>query len=327
MTNKTKMSSTELGALWMTYHKKTMILRILEYFIKKSDSEEAKALMSDLWGQLQPKVIEIESMFEKEGAALPRGFTNEDVNLEAPKLWENGFDIMFSRVLKEISTGMYALHSTISYREDIIEFYKQLTEITETYYKLFTQYLLDKSLLQRPTFVTMPKSNDYITDKQYMKGTNMFGQKRPLNTIEFGVMYRGIETNITGMQLMKGFAQTAADEEVQKYFTKGMELSKEILKENGNLLLEDNIQAPGTPGGTVTSSTTAPFSEKLMMYCNYLLGGFSMGGQGFSAAFLWRNDLIAKAGIQAKDIFEYTQEGITLMMKKGWFEEPPKMDL
>src|SRR5699024_2797942 len=133
---------------------------------------------------------------------------------EAPKLWEYGFDIMFSRILKEISTGMYALHLAIAFREDIIDFYKENTNITETYYNLFTQYLLDKSLLPRPTYVTMPDTVDFITDKQYMKGTNILGHKRGLNTVEFGVLYRSIESNITGMHLMKGFSQCAEDKEV-----------------------------------------------------------------------------------------------------------------
>lgn len=327
MTFTEKMSSTELGALWMTYHKKTMILRMLEYFINIAEDEEAKNLMSELWEQLHPKVLEINSMFENEGAAIPKGFTEEDVNLEAPKLWDNGFDIMLCRILKEISTGMYALHITIAYREDIVRFYRQLTEITESFYDKFTQYLLEKSILPRPNYVTMPKSIDYITDKQYMKGTNILGHKRPLNTVEFGVLYRAFESNITGMQLMRGFAQCAKDNDVKDYFKKGMELSKEIIKENERILIQDNIQPPSTPGGTVRDSTTPPFSDRLMMFCNYLLGSFSLGGQGFSATFLWRNDIISKIGVQAKDIFEYTREGAMLMMSKGWIEEPPKMDI
>ncbi|WP_306345312.1 DUF3231 family protein [Ornithinibacillus bavariensis] len=173
----------------------------------------------------------------------------------------------------------------------------------------------------------MPSSIDFIHDKQYMKGSTILGQKRLLNTIEFGVLYRAFESNITGMQLMKGFAQCAKDKDVQKYFSKGLELSKEIILENEGILIESNIQPPSTPGGTVTSSTIAPFSDRLMLFCNYLLGSFSLGGQGFSATFLWRNDLITKIGVQAKDIFEYTREGAALLMSKGWIEEPPKMDL
>ncbi|MCY9691518.1 DUF3231 family protein [Paenibacillus alginolyticus] len=324
---KSKMNAAELGALWTTYHKKTMILRILEHFISKSEDQKAKDLMSGLWEKLHPKVIEITKMLENDGAVPPIGFSKEDVTLDAPKLYENGFDIMFCRILKEISMGMYVLHMTISYREDIVMLYKQLTDITQSYYNQFTQYLLEKDLLPRPNYTNMPKSVEYITDKAYMKGTNLFGHKRSINTVEFGLLYHSIEANISGMQLLRGFAQCAKDEEVKKYFTKGQELSKEILKETTEILLQNNIQPPSTPGGTVTNSTNAPFSEKLMMYCTYLLGGFSLGAQGFNSAFVLRNDMIAKTGVFAKDVFEYTMEGAKLMMSKGWLEEPPEMDL
>ncbi|MGO4276861.1 DUF3231 family protein, partial [Paenibacillus sp. TAF58] len=142
------------------------------------EDQKAKDLMSGLWEKLHSKVIELTTMLENDGAVPPIGFSKEDVNLDAPKLYENGFDFMFCRILKEISMGMYVLHMTISYREDIVMFYKQLTEITQSYYNQFTQYLLEKDLLSRPNYTNMPKSVGYITDKAYMKGTNLFGHKR-----------------------------------------------------------------------------------------------------------------------------------------------------
>ncbi|WP_430786820.1 DUF3231 family protein [Virgibacillus flavescens] len=328
MSIKPKMSSSELGALWMTYHKKTLILRVLEYFIAKSEDQKANDLMTDLWSQLNTKIIEIKTLFENEGAALPEGFTKEDVNLEAPKLWDNGFDIMFARILKEISMGMYALHLTMSYRPDIIKLYSDLSVITETAYGQFTQYLLENNLYTRPTYVTMPKSIDYITDKNYLKGTDIIGEKRPLNTVEFGYLYQTIETNITGMQMLKGFIQATNDEDVKQYFTKGRELTKEIISETSDKLLQDNIQPPlGTPGGNVTDSTMAPFSDKLMMFCNHLLSAYATGVGGFTSGFSLRNDLQTKGAIFAKDIFQYQRNGVKLMISKGWLEEPPKMDL
>src|SRR5699024_8776907 len=97
MLEKPKMSSSELGALWLTYHKKSMILRMLEYFIEKSDDQVARDLMSELWNQLYSKFSEMKTLIENEGAIAPDGFSKEYVYLEAPKLWDNGFDIMFCR--------------------------------------------------------------------------------------------------------------------------------------------------------------------------------------------------------------------------------------
>jgi hypothetical protein len=64
-----------------------------------------------------------------------------------------------------------------------------------------------------------------------------------------------------------------------------------------------------------------------MLFCNYLLAGYSIGGQGFNAAFVLRHDVAVKTGVFAKDVYEYMMEGVKLMMSKGWFEEPPKMAL
>ncbi len=269
----------------------------------------------------------MKTLMENEGAVAPEGFTKKDVILEAPTLWENGFDIMFSRILKEISLGLYANHIPSTYRKDIIMLYSDLTKLSDTYYEHFTQYLLENNFLSRPTYINMPKSIDYIQNKDYVKGTNILGKKRPINSVEYSNIYRLIETNISGMQLLEGFIQTAKDEEIKKYFTKGRELSKKVIREYSNIALEDNIQPPATPGGTVTNSTIAPFSEKLMMYCNYLLSGLSLGAGGFVAGFSLRNDLQIKNAVFAKDIFEYQREGIMLMISKGWYEEPPKMDL
>ncbi|NRG48028.1 DUF3231 family protein, partial [Bacillus sp. CRN 9] len=110
------------------------MIRVLDYFIEKAVDQEARGLMSDLRDKLQQMVTEIIQMFEEEGAVIPNGFTKEDVHLDAPQLYENGFDIMLCRVLKEISMGSYVLHMTTAYRRDIIQLYRKLTNITQEYY-------------------------------------------------------------------------------------------------------------------------------------------------------------------------------------------------
>ncbi|WP_226894960.1 DUF3231 family protein [Oceanobacillus oncorhynchi] len=47
------------------------------------------------------------------------------------------------------------------------------------------------------------------------------------------------------------------------------------------------------PGGTVTSSTSAPFSDKLMMITTFFFCNVSLGTQSFGANFSMRNDLNA----------------------------------
>ncbi len=327
MNNKSKIGASEFGALWVTYHKKTMILRFLEHFIHTSDNKKAKQLLTGLHGKLNSKVEEMKELIQKEGTVVPAAFSSEDINLDAPALFSEGFDIMFSRILKEISLGMYTLHIILSHRKDLLKLYKELSDLSQIYFAQFTEFLLEEGILQKPITVNLPKSTSFVTDKSYFKGSHLLGGKRQLNVVEFGFLYHGIETNVIGMKLMEGFSQCAKDEEVKKYFLKGKELSKEMISETEKILLQNDIQPNIPSGGTTTNSSVAPFSDKLMMYCAYLLSNFSIGGEGFGTGFSMRRDLNLKFGIFGKDTYEYMREGVSIMISNGWLEEPPKMDV
>ncbi|YCA41643.1 DUF3231 family protein [Bacillus sp. JZ8] len=326
MKNKNSISASEIGTLWLTYQEKTMILRILEYFIEKADDQQAKNIMGGLWQELSYYVSKIKNIFQEQGITIPIGFTEADVNLEAPKLYDHGFDIMFVRILKEISMGMYTLNMNMSYQDEVMEIYEGLTSTTQKIYKSSTLYLLEKEILTRPPKVTMPKSSEFVESKNYLNGFNPFNKKRALNDIELGYLHHGIETNNIGMQLITGFAQCATNKEVKQYFVKGKELAKKQIKVFEDILLQNDVQFSATSGSTVTTSKEAPFSQKLMMFCIYLLNGFGLVGSSFGTIFSLRKDVSMKTALIAKDIYFYADDGIKIMIENGWLEEPPQME-
>jgi len=328
MPEKPAITSSELGALWLTYQEKTMILRMLEYFIEKADDEKSKGIITNLYGEIDPYVGKITETLQNEGAVIPVGFTSQDVNKGVPKLYDNGFDIMFIRLLKEISMGLHSLNITMAYREDIVMIFKELTAITQKYYNLCTQYLLEKGMLARPPYVSMPNSVEFVKDTSYLGGLaiNPFSEKRTLNTVEVAHLHHAIESNITGMQMITGFAQCANKGEVKNFFNEGAEIAKSIVKELSETLLQSDIQIPEPSGGNATRSTVAPFSDKLMLYCTSLFCSFSMGGNSLGTAFSLRNDLPSKMTIFMKDIFEYSHKGAKILIRNGWMEEPPQME-
>jgi len=327
MPEKASITSSELGTLWLTYQEKTMILRILEYFIEKADDEKAKEIMTSLHSDLEVYVGKIIAIYEQEGAVIPVGYTAQDVNKDVPKLYDNGFDIMFVRLLKQISMGLHSLNLTMTFREDVNILFEDLTALTQKYYRICSQYLLEKGLLVRTPFVSMPKSVEFVKNKDYLSANtlNPLSQKRTLNTVEVAHLHKGIEANLTGLQMIFGFAQCASDNEVKKFFHEGAELAKGIIKEISELMIQDGLPIPQTPGGNATSSTVAPFSDKLMMYCTSLFCSFSLGSNSLGTAFSLRNDLPAKMSIFTKDVFEYAHKGAKIMIKNGWTEEPPQM--
>ncbi|MBY0097863.1 DUF3231 family protein [Mesobacillus maritimus] len=319
-------SVSEVASLWQTYQEKTLIMRFLEYFIEKADDPQARNILGGLWQELNFYVKEMEELFSEQGIVKPVGFTSDDVNLEAPKLYDNGFDIMFVRVLKEVSMGLYTLGLNMTYDKKVASIYEGLTTVTQKIYKLATSYLIEKGILSLPPKVTMPKKNEIIKSKDYKDGFKLLGDKRPLNLLEVGIIHHNLEVNNIGMQLITGFAQCAQNKEAKQYFSRGIDIAKKQIKVMESLLLEGDVQLSAASGATVTTSTIPPFSDKLMMHCIYILNGFGLIGSGTGGFFSLRNDLAMKTLLIAKDVYFYAQEGINLKIKNGWFEEPPQME-
>jgi len=282
--------------------------------------------MGGLWQELQHFVIKIQDILKEDDVAIPHGFIKEDINLEAPKLYDNGFDIMFVRTLKEISLGMYTINMNMAYREDVMQIYKDLTSVSQRVYKLCTHYLLKKGILTLPPNVTLPKTTGFIEKLSYLSGLNPFIKDRPLNDIEIGILHHGIESNNIGLQLITGFAQVAENKEVRDYFIKGIKLAKKQIKEFEEILLKSDVQFSATSGSTVTTSTVSPFSQKLMMFTIFLLNSFGLVSSSFGTMFTLRNDISLRQALIAREIYSYANEGIKIMIKNRWFEEPPQME-
>lgn len=60
-------SVSEVGTLWQTYQEKTLIMRMLEYFIEKSDDMQARNFLGGLWQELNFYVLGMEEIFSKHG--------------------------------------------------------------------------------------------------------------------------------------------------------------------------------------------------------------------------------------------------------------------
>ncbi|MCM3118848.1 DUF3231 family protein [Neobacillus sp. MER 74] len=321
--NSIPLSATELGNLWQAYREKSMLLRVLEYFILKSTEDETKEILRNAYTIESKNEEKIRTIFKNADAVIPNAFNESDVNKNAPQLFDDNYAIMYVRTMGKVLSGLYTLHEGMSYRQDIRDLYMEFTTDMQHIYSKTTEHLLDKGVLPRPPIVPMPKEVDFINDISYTNGLNPFRKKRPLNTVEIGLVYQSLETNLAGMRLMNGFEQVAKESDVKKYFTRGKELAKEIVSMMSNHLLDSDIPAPSTWAGMVTDSTIPPFSDKLMMYNTSLLSNFGLGSNSIGAAFSFRSDLLLNMGSIMAKTYDFAKDGGKILIKYGWLEEPP----
>jgi len=323
---KIKLTSSELGTLWMIYISKSAKLIMLNLFKDKTIDKKAQDILSACITESQNIKNEIVNVFNNEKAVIPIGFDESDALREAPPLFDDIFNIMFLRQMMKLNYGHPAVFSAMSYMKETHDIFKHNYEMSDKYYVITTNYLLEKGVLAKPPSVTMPKKVEFIENKIYMSGHNIFSDKRSLNTIEVGFLNEAVEDNIFGMQMMTGFAQVAKESEVKKYFIEGNELSKKIITNLSNVLLQSDIQPVSTWAGKATDSTKAPFSDKLMMYMTSLISSSAMGYNALGTSFSMRSDLHIKLALIAKDVFGYAKKGGKMMIKYKWMEEPPQME-
>lgn len=318
------LTSSELGNLWQAYQEKSMVLRVMEYFIEKSNEPETKKILQTIYEVDSKNEKAIKTVFDDAGAAIPTAFTENDVHIDVPRLFDDSLMLMVSSLMGRVLGDLYCLHSGASYRSDICDLYINFTSDSQHLYKQITQCLLDKGVLTRPPLVPMPTEVEFVESKDYTSGLNPFKKSRALNTVEIGLLYQSLEANNAGKQMMAGFAQVAEDPDVKKYLQRGKELAKNNVATMSNLLLESDLQAPTSSGGMVTDSTTPPFSDKMMMYITNLLSMFGLGSNAVGAAFSFRSDLLLKMGQIMTKTFDFAKDGGEILIKKGWMEEPPQ---
>ncbi|OIJ21289.1 hypothetical protein BKP45_00455 [Anaerobacillus alkalidiazotrophicus] len=326
MKNSIPITSSELGVLWTTYQRKTMMINMMEYFIEKSEDRAAKKIMINYCKENNKFVVEIEDIFKDEGAIVPSGFNEKDVHKDAKPLFDNMFAILFLRLMMKLSSGLNALHLDMTYRKDIRDFFKRSSTSSQEIFDACTEYLLEKGVLARSPYVTMPKEGEFVGEKNFMKGIKLFGDKRPLNTVEVAHIYQSIEGHIIETHLLTGFAQVAKENDVRDHFMKGKELTKKIVSDLGSLLQQSDIQSPSTWAGRPTDSTEPPFSDKLMMYCSTTLAGFQLTSNALGIALSLRSDLPLKLTLLSQDVYQFANKGGQLMVKHHWMEEPPQME-
>ena len=321
-----QLTSSELGTLWMTYISISGRLIMYDFFKIKTIDKEAQDILGSYIAEVQNVQNLIVNIFNNEEAVIPIGFDEHDEMKGASTLYDDFFHIMFLRQTMKLNFGHSAVYSSMSYMKEVNDVFKLNYDISNKYYMITTNYLLEKGVLTRPPYVTMPKQVAFIEYKNYMSGSNLLSDKRSLNTIEVGYINEAIEDNIWAMQLLTGFAQVAKESEVKNYFIAGKELSKKTISVLSDVLSQSDIQPPSTWVGKVTDSTSPPFSDKIMMYINSLISTTALGFTALGTSFSMRDDLPLKLGLISKDTFEYAKKGAKIMIEHKWMEEPPQME-
>ncbi|SFH59195.1 Protein of unknown function [Priestia megaterium] len=320
---KINLTSAEIGCLWTSYMNDSMSKCILSYMLKHLKDPDIQPAIQFAYDIASNHLDQLLTIFEREQYAVPHGFSEQDVNMEAPWLFSDVFCLTYVNHMAKVGMLAYSGFVSMSAREDIRNFYTKGLIDTSTLYNQATDIAISKGVHSRHPYIEVPKEADYIDSKEYLGGLNPFKNKRPLNALEISHLYMNVLTNSMGVKLCISFAQTSLSKEIQDFMLRGKDISNKHIQIFANILLENDIATPRLPDVSVSNSTTKTFSDKLMMFHMSLLSAAGTGNYATGAAASQRNDLAIDYERLSLEIARYAKTGADIMIKHNWLEQPP----
>lgn len=315
--------SSEISNLWSSYMSDQINVCFTTYFINCVSDHDVKNVLEQSKSFSEKNLEKLIRLFEKEKIVIPQGFNHADVNEEAPKLYSDIFYMRFLEKMGRVGASINGLAMGTSYRTDIIDFYILNLNESSKLYKNVLELMKRKGVLVRSPYIPYPERVEYIQDEHFFTGYLTL-HKRPLLAVELNHLSNNIESNIVGRTLIEGFAQVAEGGGVRDYFQQGIQLSSDIINKLEQPIKENETNSPFTSSGTVTNSTIAPFSDKLMMAFVSTLNLISLENLGKGIAASMRHDLNAIYLRLSEKVGKYASKGAKLAIRKGWIEKPPQ---
>jgi hypothetical protein len=316
----TGLNATELAALWNSYMQYTMFSCIFKRFSQTAEDHDIRPIMEDTVGICSKRVNKVAEIFNKEGLPIPIGFSDDDVNWNAPRLFTDAFFLYYLINSNKIAVGINGLSLVTSGRADVRDFYTHCVNSSMHLFNNAVNILLSKGLYIRPPVVSVVKTPSYVRKQDFLGG--FLGEKRSFLAQEISALFYGIVTNNVGKRLLMGFRQTTDANQVRKYMDRGVNMANDLIEIFSASLTRENIPDPIPWDFMVTDSTTPIFSDKLMMFHTVMITSAGILNYAASMATSPRHDLMVNYFKAISEVANYLEDGTNIMIENGWYEEP-----
>jgi hypothetical protein len=314
------LSSSEIGSLWAVYLQESMTVCLLTYFLHYNQDEEIKNQLQRAYDMSSSHVQQITMLLNNENIPLPVGFSEKDLNLDAPELFYDMFALSFVYAMSRMSminTGFVLANVA---RKDVMDFFASMVQSNSVLYQESTELMLSKGIYDRPPLIPYPKDVEYIEKESYLSG---FGKKRPLNAVEMTEIFFNTERNYFSVILCMGLLQVIKDKEIHQYIEEGKKISEKQINTFNTLLKQEELLGNVTLNVEVSDSTVSPFSDRLVVMLFHSLNSIDITLIGHALSLSMRTDLIVYYEKYIAEVLLYAAKGFKILVERGWMQKPP----
>lgn len=319
-----RLTSAEIANLWSQYINDSMGACVIRFNLEKAEDKEIRQILEFALQLSLSHIGKIRGFLDQEKYPTPIGFTDEDINLNAPPLFSDQFMLYYMYIMSLHGLTGYAGAVGTSIRADQRNYFIECNTEAMKLYDMIMDVMVKKGIINRPPNMNAPNQVDFVHKQSFLTG--WFGDRRPLNAIEVSGIYFNLQKTIAKIVLEIGFSQVAQSKEVREYMKRGENICARQYDTLSSILTASNLPSPRKWDSEVTNSTIPPFSDKLMLFHIVTLVATASGYYGAAFAISQRRDLGAKYELLIADITRYTEDGANLLIKNGWMEQPPTFD-
>jgi hypothetical protein len=186
-TKSNTLTAAELSGLWLQYMGDSMAICVYKYFLNIVENNEIKPILEFALQLSESHVTKIPEFLHSANYQVPIGFTENDVNVNAPRLFSDQFLLFYSYIMTIHGLTAYSLAITNSERQDIQNYFFECAESSK---ELFQK--IDEVAKKHPKFKSVPsvppvRGEKFIESPGFV--SNLVGDKRPLNSSEISTLF------------------------------------------------------------------------------------------------------------------------------------------
>jgi hypothetical protein len=319
-----RLTSAELANLWTQYMNDSMSICFFSHCLKTCKDQDVYPIIEHAIGLSKSHITSIEGFFKEENYPIPKGFSEEDVNLQAPALFSDILLLIYLHIMSLHGLNGYALSLGTSSRADQRKYFIQCNTETMELFDRVVNVMLNKGIFSRAPFINAPHEVDFVTKQSFLTG--WLGDRRQLNSIEISGIHYNMQKIVLKVILELGFSQVTTSKELREYFQRGAALCEKHLEIFDSILTEDHLSSPKRWEAEVTNSTDSPYSDKLMLFHVVTLLSVAVGYYGAAMSVAQRRDLMVHYTRLTGEMGKYAEDGVNILIKNGWMEQPPTAD-
>lgn len=318
------LTAAEVSALWLQYMGDSMAICVFNYFLTIVENKEIKSIIEFALQLSESHIRKVKEFLESENFQIPIGFTENDVNINAPRLFSDQFLLFYSYIMTIHGLTAYSLAVANSEREDIQNYFFECSVSSKELFQKILQLAKYHPKYTSVPSIPSPHGVEFMESSGFI--SNLIGDKRPLNSSEISSLF--FNSTKTGFvrSLSLAFSQIAVREDVRSFMLKNVKLAGKDADSFDAILLEDHLPIPEKWDAEITDSTISPFSDKLIMFHAGFLVNAALTYYGASLGSSFRSDIM----LNYSKVFTHAMEAgafsYNIMVKHGWFEKQPDSD-